>query len=82
MKAMQSKSVPGLFFAGEILDIDGITGGYNFQSVSARRIFTCSTALILVLFTCSTALNFLLLAGTQHILDSPRTAPSAVFLGC
>jgi predicted Rossmann fold flavoprotein len=29
---MQSKNVKGLFFAGEVLDIDGITGGYNFQS--------------------------------------------------
>jgi hypothetical protein len=29
---MQSKVVPGLYFAGEILDIDGITGGFNFQS--------------------------------------------------
>jgi predicted Rossmann fold flavoprotein len=28
---MQSKLVPGLFFAGEIMDIDGITGGFNFQ---------------------------------------------------
>ena len=28
---MGSKIVPGLFFAGEILDVDGITGGYNFQ---------------------------------------------------
>lgn len=28
---MQSKIVPGLFFAGEIMDIDGITGGFNFQ---------------------------------------------------
>ena len=28
---MQSKVVPGLFFSGEILDVDGITGGYNFQ---------------------------------------------------
>lgn len=28
---MQSKIVPGLFFAGEILDVDGITGGFNFQ---------------------------------------------------
>ena len=28
---MESKIVPGLFFAGEILDVDGITGGYNFQ---------------------------------------------------
>lgn len=32
MNTMESKSVPGLFFAGEILDIDGITGGYNFQA--------------------------------------------------
>jgi predicted Rossmann fold flavoprotein len=31
-KTMQSKLCPGLFFAGEILDIDGITGGFNFQS--------------------------------------------------
>jgi predicted Rossmann fold flavoprotein len=28
---MQSKLVPGIFFAGEILDVDGITGGFNFQ---------------------------------------------------
>lgn len=28
---MESKMVPDLFFAGEILDVDGITGGYNFQ---------------------------------------------------
>ena len=30
-QTMQSRIVPGLFFAGEILDADGITGGYNFQ---------------------------------------------------
>jgi predicted Rossmann fold flavoprotein len=29
---MQSRVCPGLYFAGEILDIDGITGGFNFQS--------------------------------------------------
>ncbi len=29
---MQSKIVPGLYFAGEGLDIDGITGGFNFQA--------------------------------------------------
>ena len=28
---MMSKKVPNLFFAGEVLDVDGITGGYNFQ---------------------------------------------------
>jgi hypothetical protein len=31
-KTMQSKILPGLFFAGEILNIDGVTGGFNFQS--------------------------------------------------
>ena len=31
-KTMASRLVPGLHFAGEILDIDGITGGFNFQS--------------------------------------------------
>lgn len=28
---MQSKLLPGLYFAGEIMDIDGVTGGFNFQ---------------------------------------------------
>ncbi len=31
-KTMESKRCPGLFFAGEILDIDGLTGGFNFQN--------------------------------------------------
>ncbi len=31
-KTMESKLCPGLYFAGEVLDIDGITGGFNFQS--------------------------------------------------
>ena len=31
-KTMQSRVVDGLFFAGEILNIDGLTGGFNFQS--------------------------------------------------
>ncbi len=30
-QTMQSRIVPGLYFAGEIVDADGITGGYNFQ---------------------------------------------------
>jgi predicted Rossmann fold flavoprotein len=29
---MQSKKHPGLFFAGEIINVDGITGGFNFQN--------------------------------------------------
>lgn len=28
---MESKKIPGLFFAGEVVDVDGITGGFNFQ---------------------------------------------------
>jgi predicted Rossmann fold flavoprotein len=31
-KTMESRLVKGLHFAGEILDIDGVTGGFNFQS--------------------------------------------------
>ena len=30
-KTMESKLVPGLYFAGEVLDLDGDTGGYNLQ---------------------------------------------------
>jgi hypothetical protein len=31
-KTMESRICPGLFFGGELLDIDGITGGFNFQA--------------------------------------------------
>lgn len=31
-KTMESKTCPHLYFCGEILDIDGITGGFNFQN--------------------------------------------------
>lgn len=31
-KTLESKSLPGLYFAGEILDIDALTGGYNLQA--------------------------------------------------
>jgi predicted Rossmann fold flavoprotein len=31
-KTMESKAVPNLYFAGEVMDVDGITGGYNFQA--------------------------------------------------
>ena len=29
---LESKETPGLFYAGEVLDIDGITGGFNFTA--------------------------------------------------
>jgi predicted Rossmann fold flavoprotein len=32
MKTMESKIIPNLYFAGEVLDIDGDTGGYNLQA--------------------------------------------------
>ncbi len=32
LQTMQSKIVPGLYFAGEVLNIDGETGGFNFQA--------------------------------------------------
>ncbi len=31
-RTMESRLCPGLYFAGEVLDIDGLTGGFNFQS--------------------------------------------------
>ena len=36
---MESRIVKGLFFAGEVLDIDGDTGGYNIQ-------FACSSGVM------------------------------------
>lgn len=45
-KTMQSKLVNDLYFAGEILNIDGVTGGFNFQAawatayVAATNMFT------------------------------------------
>ncbi len=32
LETMQSRKIEGLFFAGEVLDIDGETGGFNFQA--------------------------------------------------
>lgn len=32
LSKMESKLIPGLFFAGEVMDVDGITGGFNFQN--------------------------------------------------
>ncbi|MBS2035022.1 NAD(P)/FAD-dependent oxidoreductase [bacterium] len=35
LKTMQSKLLPGLYLAGELLDVDGVTGGFNFQNAWA-----------------------------------------------
>lgn len=32
IKAMKSKVQPNLYFAGEVMDVDGVTGGFNFQA--------------------------------------------------
>ena len=29
---MQSRLIPGLYFAGEVIDVDALTGGFNLQS--------------------------------------------------
>ena len=31
-RTLESRTVPGLFFSGEVLDIDAITGGFNLQA--------------------------------------------------
>lgn len=36
-KTMESKLVQGLYFAGELLDIDALTGGYNLQLACPRE---------------------------------------------
>ena len=42
-KTMESKIKKGLFFAGEVIDVDGYTGGFNltvaFHWISGRQIF-------------------------------------------
>jgi predicted Rossmann fold flavoprotein len=48
-KTMQSKLVEGLYFAGEVLDIDGLTGGYNLQAAFATGAAAGKAAADLVL---------------------------------
>jgi predicted flavoprotein YhiN len=43
---MKSKKFPRLSFAGEVLDIDGITGGYNFQAAWTTGFIAGKHALI------------------------------------
>jgi predicted Rossmann fold flavoprotein len=43
-KTMESKLVNGLFFCGEVLNIDGITGGFNFQSAWSTA-YICASSL-------------------------------------
>ena len=42
---LESRHVPHLYFAGEVLDIDGITGGFNFQAAwTTAYTVACSIA--------------------------------------
>ena len=38
-KTMESKLIKGLYFAGEIIDVDGFTGGFNLQIAYSTRIY-------------------------------------------
>ena len=42
---MESKIVPGLYFAGEVLDLDAYTGGFNLQ-IAWCTAFTAANAVI------------------------------------
>jgi predicted Rossmann fold flavoprotein len=43
-RTMESKLVKGLFFAGEVLDIDAVTGGFNFQAAWTTGFIAGTTA--------------------------------------
>lgn len=43
-KTMESKKVPGLYFVGEVLDIDGFTGGFNLQ-IAFTTAYACGNSL-------------------------------------
>jgi predicted Rossmann fold flavoprotein len=44
-KTMESRLVPGLYFAGEVIDVDGVTGGFNFQAAwTGGRLAGCAMA--------------------------------------
>jgi predicted flavoprotein YhiN len=43
-RTMASRIVPGLYFAGEVLDVDAITGGFNLQAAWSTA-FICAKAL-------------------------------------
>ena len=43
-KTMESKLCEGLYFIGEVLDVDALTGGFNLQIVLSTG-YSCATAL-------------------------------------
>lgn len=44
MKRMESKLHPGLFFCGELLNVDGVTGGFNFMNCWSTGYVACHSA--------------------------------------
>lgn len=44
LSTMQSKLVPGLYFAGEVLNVDGVTGGFNFQHAWSTGFLAAASA--------------------------------------
>ncbi|HRD40156.1 MAG TPA: aminoacetone oxidase family FAD-binding enzyme, partial [Bacteroidia bacterium] len=42
-RTMQSKIMPNLYFCGEVIDIDGITGGFNFQNAWSTAFVAASS---------------------------------------
>lgn len=42
MRTMQSKRCPGLFLCGEVIDVDGVTGGFNFMNCWYATRLRCS----------------------------------------
>lgn len=47
-KTMASKIIPNLFFGGEVLDIDGFTGGYNLQAAFSTGYLAGQSAAVLL----------------------------------
>ena len=43
IRTLETKKHPGLFFAGEVLDVDAITGGFNLQAAWSMGYVVAST---------------------------------------
>ena len=43
-KTMESKLMPGLYFAGEVIDVDAYTGGYNLQIAFSTAVLAGESA--------------------------------------
>jgi predicted Rossmann fold flavoprotein len=66
-KTMESRVTPGLFFAGEAVNIDGKTGGYNFQSCWSAGYVAGQAIALKHLQKTETTPDTIPLAVTQHL---------------